>query len=98
MAAPAARNLADDAQFGGGARERGAGERRRGLQALLEARMAADVQPAWVVEAAAKRMERWWSSGCGRSPGRAEIAALSSASQSVCGDGGLAFLRLALNP
>lgn len=95
MAATAARNNAEVSRYGDGAREAGGAGHRRGMQASLEGRMNADVQPACVAEASAKRMSRWWPKGCGLSQSSAEISAMSFVSQSVRGDG-LEFLRFAL--
>lgn len=58
-----------------------AGCRRIGAtpQSGFEAALAAEVTVAWIVEASAKRVARWWQDGEGRSPTRTELAAMSSA-------------------
>lgn len=60
----------------------------------MEEMSAAEVQPSWVAEAAAKGMARWPPEECGPIPMRAEVAALSFATRAVIVDSGLSWCGL----
>lgn len=95
MAFVAARNAAEAERLGRGCAQ---GKREPGrAQGRLDEAFAAEGSPEWVVEASEQRMARWWPALQAQARRLAKVSAMSAGARESTGEGGLGFLRCALN-